>query len=56
MASSTYKGFKSDDKLHDKSDYHAWKMSLDLALEDQYVMENAQGNSLEPPSYFMRLT
>ena len=33
MASSTYKGFKADDKLNDKSDYHAWKMSFDLALE-----------------------
>ena len=30
MAFSTYKGFKSDDKLIDKSDCHAWKMSLDL--------------------------
>ena len=44
MTSSTYKGFKSDDKLTDKSDYHAWKMSLDLALEDQDVMDYVQGN------------
>ena len=50
MASSTYKGFKVDDKLIDKSDYHAWKMSLDLALEDQDVMDYVQGNIQEPPS------
>ena len=31
--------FKADDKLTDKSDYHAWKMSLDLALEGQDVMD-----------------
>lgn len=43
MASSNYKGFKSDDKLIDESDYHAWKMSLDLALEDQDVMDSMQG-------------
>ena len=35
---STYKGFKSDDKLTDKSDYHTWKMSLDLLLEGQEFM------------------
>ena len=50
MASSTYKGFKSDDKLTDKSDYHAWKMSLDLALEHQDVMDYVQGKIYEPPS------
>ena len=42
MASSTYKGFKVDDKLTDKSDYHEWKMSLDLVLEDQDVMDYVQ--------------
>ena len=36
MASSY---FKYDDKLNDKSDYHAWKMSLDLTLEEQDVMD-----------------
>ena len=50
MASSTYKGFKADDKLTDKSDYHAWKMPLDLALEDQDLMDYVQGNIQEPPS------
>ena len=39
MDSSTYKGFKADDKLIDNYDYHAWKMSLDLALGDQDVMD-----------------
>ena len=46
----------SDDKVTDKSDYHAWKMSLDLALEDQDVMDYVQGKIHEHPSYFMRLT
>ena len=43
MASSTYKGFKSDDKLTDKFDYHAWKMSLDLVLEGEEVMDYVMG-------------
>ena len=50
MASSTYKGFNSDNKLIDKSDYHAWKMSLDLALEYQDVMDYVKGNIQEHPS------
>ena len=50
MASSTYKGFKSDDKLTNNTDYHAWNMSLDLALEDQDVMDYVQGKIHEPPS------
>ena len=50
MASSTFKGFKVDDKFNDKSDYHAWKMSWVLALEDQDVMDYVQGNIHEPPS------
>ena len=49
MACSTYKGFKVDDKLTDKFDYHAWKMSLDLVLEDQDVMDYVQGKIQEPP-------
>ena len=49
MASS-YKGFKSDDKLTDKSDYHAWKMPLDLTLEEQDVMDYVQGKITEPTS------
>ena len=42
--------FKSDDKLNDKSDYHAWKISLDLKLEEQEVMDYVKGNITEPPS------
>ena len=48
MASTSY--FKSDDKLHDKSNYHAWKMSLDSTLEEQDVMDYVQGKISEPPS------
>lgn len=40
MASSSY--FKSD--------YHAWKMSLDLTLEEHDAMDYVQGNITEPPS------
>ena len=36
---STYKGFKSDDKLTDKPNYHVWIISLDLVLEGQEVMD-----------------
>ena len=50
MASLTYKGLKYDDKLIDKSNYHAWNMSLDLVLEDQDVMDYVQGKIHEPPS------
>ena len=42
--------FKPDDKLNDKFDYHAWKMSLDLTLEEQDVMDYVQGKITEPPS------
>ena len=48
MATTSY--FKSEDKLKDKSDYHAWKMSLDLNLEENDVIDYVQGNLVEPPS------
>ena len=48
MTSSSY--FKSEDKLNDKFDYHAWKMSLDLTLEDNDVMDYVQGKIIRPPS------
>jgi len=50
MASSTYKGFKADDKFNNKPDNHAWNMSLDLVLEDLDVMDYVQGNIKEAPS------
>jgi len=34
----------------DKSDYHAWKMSLDLNLEENDVMDYVKGRVKEPPS------
>ena len=49
MGSTNY-GFKEDDKLIGKDDFHAWKMILDLKLEDQDVMEYVQGKIQEPPS------
>eukprot|EP00253_Pinus_taeda_P009076 PITA_09076 len=42
--------FKSEDKLKDKSDYHAWKMTLDLTLEENDVMDYIKGRVVEPPS------
>ena len=49
MGSTNY-GFKEDDKLTGKDDFHAWKMTLDLKLEDQDVMDYVQGKIQEPPS------
>ena len=48
MGSSTL--FPAEDKLREKSDYHGWKMSLDLTLEDQEVLDHIRGNIIEPPS------
>ena len=48
MASSSY--FKYEDKLNDKNDYHAWKMSLDLTLEENEVTDYVLGKIVEPPS------
>ena len=47
MGSTSY-SFKEDDKLTGKDDFHAWKMILDLKLEDQYVMDYVQGQIQEP--------
>jgi len=48
MASTSY--FKTEDKLNDKFDYHAWKMTLDLTLEEHEVLDYVQGKVVEPPS------
>eukprot|EP00253_Pinus_taeda_P032179 PITA_32179 len=48
MGSSTL--FPAEDKLREKSDYHGWKMSLDLTLEDQEVLDHVRGNIVVPPS------
>ena len=48
MGSSTL--FPAEDKLHEKDDYHAWKMSIDLTLEDPGVLDHVRGNIVEPPS------
>lgn len=48
MGSSSY--FSAEDKLHAKSDYHGWNMSLDLTLEEKEVMDYVQGKIPEPPS------
>ena len=49
MGSSTL--FLVEDKLREKADYHRWKMSIDLTLEDQGVLDHVRGNIVEPPSY-----
>ena len=48
MGSSTH--FLADDKLREKSNYHRWKMSIDLTLEDPRVLDHVRGNIVEPPS------
>ena len=50
MDSSNYNGFKADDKLTGKDDFHARNMTLDLMLEDQDIMDYVQGKIQEPPS------
>ena len=42
MGSTNY-GFKADEKLIGKDEFHAWKMTLALNLEDQDVMDYVQG-------------
>eukprot|EP00253_Pinus_taeda_P030163 PITA_30163 len=48
MGSSTL--FPAEDKLSEKSDYHRWKMSLNLTLEEQEVLDHVRGRIVEPPS------
>ena len=48
MGSSTL--FPAEDKLREKADYHGWKMSINLTLEDQGVLDHVRGNIVEPPS------
>ena len=48
MGSSTL--FPAEDKLREKADYHGWKMSIDLTLEDQGVLDHVRGNIVEPSS------
>lgn len=45
MASTSY--FKTEDTLNDKSDYHAWKKTLDLTLEDHNAMDYVHGKVVE---------
>ena len=48
MGSSTH--FPAEDKLRENSNYHGWKMSLDLTLEEQEVLDHVRGRIVEPPS------
>ena len=48
MGSSTL--FPIEDKLSENADYHRWKMSIDITLEDQGVLDHVRGNIVEPPS------
>jgi len=42
--------FKFKDKLKDKSDCHACKMTLDLTLEENDAMDYVKGRITESPS------
>ena len=44
MATTSY--FKSEDKLKDKFDYHAWRKTL----EEHDAMDYVKGSVVEPPS------
>ena len=48
MGSSTH--FPAEDKLREKSNYHRWKMSLDLTVEEQEVLDYVRGRITKPPS------
>ena len=48
MGSSTL--FPAEDKLCEKADCHRWKMSIDLTLENQGVLDHVRGNTVEPSS------
>ena len=43
-------GFREDDNLTGRDDFHAWKMILDLKLEDNDVMDYVLGKIQELPS------
>lgn len=47
MGSSTL--FPAKDKHNEKADYPRWKMSINLTLEDQGVLDHVRGNIIEPP-------
>jgi len=47
MGSSTL--FPAKDKLREKADYHRGKMSIDLTLKNQGVLDHVRGNIVEPP-------
>ena len=42
--------FLAEDKLREKSNYHGWKMSLDLTLKEQEVLDYVQDKIPKPPS------
>eukprot|EP00253_Pinus_taeda_P001640 PITA_01640 len=48
MGSSSH--FSAEGKLCEKSDYHGWKMSLDLTLEEQEVLDYEKCKIPETPS------
>jgi len=49
MGSTSY-DFKENDKLTGRDDFHAWKMILELKLEDHDLMDHVLGKIQEPPS------
>ena len=42
--------FRENDKLTGSDDFHAWKMLLDLKLEDHDLLDHVTGKIQEPPS------
>ena len=48
MGSSSH--FLAKDMFREKSDYHGWKMYLDLTLEEQEVLDYVKGKIPKPSS------
>ena len=47
---STKLEFRENDKLTGSDDFHAWKMILDLKLEDHDLLDHVTRKIQEPPS------
>jgi len=54
MGSSSH--FPAEDKLYEKFDYHGWKKSLDLTLEEHEVLDYVKEKIPDPPSNALAAT
>lgn len=54
MGSSSH--FMDEDKINERSNYHGWKMYLDMTLEDREVLDYVKGKLPEPSSNALAAT